>query len=265
MVEKVVVLNGYGGSNQQGPRLAAMLRGLSFTVALISELGQLVDDLQKVGRVYYNRAETPHDVGIVVANPVVGRVGKVIRFLGKRLTRFVHRGGDKPMLWRDRWVVRVRILNRVYYAVHGNAVIAGPGGGWLQNEGASVWRSALRELDDMIRADIRNGLRIRIGGDFNFPESDVPLSPNEFFEDLGLDWRSDGRVMFIAWDPHTDRLLDFKVLPTAPGADAHKVLAATLVKRKERKNNLKGKALKGKAPGKSGQQHGKGQVKDWRP
>lgn len=235
--EKIVVANVHGGSNRQGSGLAAWLKGLGFTIALISELGNLIDDLDRVGKVFYNRKEgRPHDVGIVVAHSMVARAGKALSWIGGRLTRFIRRPGSaSPRLWRDRWFVRVRIFGRVFYAIHANAAIAGPEGNWINSKGAHEWRMALVKLHRMIQADMEKGLRVRVGGDFNFPESDARLSPNNFFDSLNLNWFSDDRVMYFAWDPCRDELVSKKELPTAPGADAHGVLLVELKKRRGRR------------------------------
>src|SRR5687768_16464332 len=103
MAERILTFNGCGGSNPRGPPLAQWVKDFNVDIALVSELGDLKDDLRAIGRVLYADGDTPTDVGIVVIN------GKVDEFEAKKLTDFVKRPGDKPMLWRDRWYTRVRI------------------------------------------------------------------------------------------------------------------------------------------------------------
>jgi len=236
--EKVIVANFYGGGNKQGDRLRRWLSFIGFHVVLISELGHLIDELEKIGKVYYNRKESrPYDVGILVSSSVMNRSARAISWMGGKLTPFVRRKGPAKRLWRDRWFVRVRIWGRVYYSIHANAAITGPKGNWVHNKGAAVWKEALRELQGMIREDIKKGLRVRVGGDFNMIESDAENAPNDFFEELGMRHVHD-RVMWFGWNPDTDRLVEHRVLGIAPGADAHNVLVVKL-RRIRRKRNRK--------------------------
>lgn len=230
MKEVVVVANLHGNSNTAPKHVVPWLRGLGFAVALISEMGRLDHELKSAGEVYASKDDNPRDVAVVVAHRLQTRAAKFINAVYEKLTRFVRRpGSNKPRLWRDRWVVRVRIWGRVYYAVHANALVANKDGEWLRNEGAKVWREALTELAVMVRADAKKGLRIRLGGDLNMFMGE-PLS--EFFDMLNLDWFSDDRVMYIAWDRKTTRAVRKTELPVAPGSDAHGVLLVELERKK---------------------------------
>jgi hypothetical protein len=243
MLDRVVVLNAYGGSNREGPKVATWLRALSFTVAIVSELGWLSDDLSKAGRVYRNPKERPPDVGIVVSSRLSAAAFKALEWVGGMLSKFIRRpGSSKPRLWRDRWFVRVRIFKRVYYSFHGNALVAGKEH-WLNNEGAEVQKEAMRKIKAMLLEDIEAGLRVRGGGDFNIDDDAAfPLSPTNMFQELGLAWRSDGRVMYGFWDPRTDELTEFRTLGRAPGADAHEGLLLVLKKRPRKGRSKRRKA-----------------------
>jgi hypothetical protein len=148
-----------------------------------------------------------------------------------QLTRKIKRE-ERPLLWRDRWYVRVRRWNRVYYSIHGNAVIQNEDGTWRQNPGARAWKSAMAGLQEDILRDLEAGRRVRVGGDFNFRESDAVLSPNRFFKTLGMSYFHDGRVMWFAWTPSKDVLVKKQVRGVAPGADAHGSLYVELKKRR---------------------------------
>lgn len=232
--EEIIVANLYVG-NQEEVRLRRWLSWLGFHIVIISELGseRMINELSKAGKVFYNRKETkPHDVAVLVSSTVMSRSAGAISWIGRQLTRFIRRPhAPAKRLWRDRWFVRVRIWGRVYYSIHANAAIVGPEGNWLDNRGADAWREALVKLQDMIRDDIKAGLRVRVAGDFNISgESDAENSPADFFEELGMKHVND-RVMWFGWNPKTDELVKFKILPTAPGADAHAVLHVTLRRR----------------------------------
>ena len=209
MGDRVLVFNGWGSANESGPELAAWVRRVRARVAIISELGHLDDDLRHVGRVFANRGDRPRDVAVVITGPVARLVA---RWSGGRLTRFVRRpGASKPRLWRDRWYVRVRVWRRVNYALHANAAIQ-HAGRWNGTGGARVWKAALREVDAMVRRDQARGLSVRIGADMNFPASPAEWSPNRWFDSLGLEYLSDGRVMWVAWDPRRERAVRRHVL-----------------------------------------------------
>lgn len=226
VAERILVFNGYGSSNPKGPEVARWIKELRIRVALISELGRLDEDLRAIGHLY-DVDERPKDCAVLVrgARATAARAFKVTPFVKRK---------QKPLLWRDRHVMRVRRWRKVYYAVHGNAAIQGPKGNWLSNEGAEEWREAMIWLHARIASDIDAGLKVRVGGDFNFRDADVAWSPNQMFDALGLDYISDGRVMWLAWDPRHSRVLIKRVLGIAPGADAHKALLVSL-RRKTRR------------------------------
>lgn len=223
MAERIVVFNAYVG-NQRDPQLASWLKDLDPTVAIVSEMGNAKDNLRRVGRVLFNEDEgTPVDVGLVVAK------GKVDNWSGGRLTQRVPRA-DKPNMWKDRWYVRARVNDKVYYSVHANAIIgAGSGNDYANNPGAREWARGMQKLKQLIKEDMDRGLAVRVGGDFNFPRVSNPgrLTPGDLFRDLGFDTFVD-KVMWFAWDPRYDHATIKRVMPKAPGADAHKSLLVAL-------------------------------------
>lgn len=233
MSEKILVFNAYGGANRKGDLLAKWVQRLGVRVGLISELGRLTDELNKIGTVYASARDVPRDVGVLV----VGRERKGVKWRTDRLTPFVKRpGAEKDRLWRDRHYVRVRLpFKRVYWALHANALIH-RNGQWLDNAGADVWRKALRDLERMIKEDIEAGYRVRVGGDMNFPDSREEWGPRDFFNRLGLEAISDNAVMWFAWDGKHDRLVKSEILPTAPGADAHRCIFVELKRKRFRKD-----------------------------
>lgn len=230
MTERVLVFNGYGGSNSQGPTVARWVAAANAQVALVSELGKLADDLDNIGKVWRSVKDTPPDVAVVTRFKIPNK----IEVSTKQLTKFIRRD-DKPLLWRDRHVVRVVRRNRAYYSVHANAAISDDEGKWWNNEGAKEWRTqGLPTLIQMIMKDQDNGLSIRVGGDMNFFESDAPMGPKSIFDDLGLAYIN-SRAMWLAWS-REDQVVAKQIMDKAPGADAHNALLVELrAKRKSKK------------------------------
>lgn len=224
MSDRVMVVNTYVG-NQEGPRVRRWFRRLRVDVAIISELGNLDEHLDVGGKTFFSRGDTPHDSAIWV---VGSRLDSILAIAGWQLTPFIPRPKSRAKrLWRDRWVVRVRVGRKVYWSIHANAAISDGKGGFNDSHGARAWKKALREVIEGVQRDIDKGLRVRLGGDFNMGEGTHQLSPNKIFEALGMDYMSDGRVMWLGW---TDVAVRKQVLGTAPGADAHRVIVVDLKK-----------------------------------
>lgn len=242
MRERIIVANVHGSGNQESKRLMTWFRQLGFTILILCEVHLLKDDFSVLGKLYTDPKDNPPDTGVLVSSRVASRTSKVLSWTSRKLAPFIRRPGtNSPRLWRDRWVVRVRIFNRVYYSVHAYALIANQSGEWLRNEGARVWREAMRELEQMILEDVNKNLRVRVGGDFNFMDTkearDEIYSPADLFKRCNLKYISDGRVMYFAHTYLKDKMLEWRELPTVPGADAHGTLWVELraLTRKERK------------------------------
>lgn len=222
MADKVVVGN---INSERGHAVIKWLRQLRVTVFIICELGGLKDDLNGAGRVFVSPKDTPPDCAIWVRSGKMARLGRATYH---QVTKFIKRpGADSPRLWRDRHIVRFRFFNRVWYSVHANAAIAGPEGRYSGNKGADAWRLAMVQLRLMIRTDQKKGRRVRVGGDFNCrPNRTVKLNPAEMFEDLGMKYLNVD-VMYLAWDPRTDKKVSSRIGNTVPGGDAHGTIHAT--------------------------------------
>lgn len=226
MVERVMATNLYGGSNPRGPAVRDWIRDIDPNVVLISELGRMTDDLRPIGRVVHG---SQNDVGILVCK------GKVDEANVVKLTDHIHRN-DRPLFWRARYYVRVRINDRVYYCTHGNAAIKNDQNGYLDNRGAEVWKEGMKKLRAAVERDIDKGYAVRVGGDFNMGESRPPIqhTPNDMFDDLGLNYMRHN-VDWIAWDPRYDSVENKRVIGKAPGADAHHTLILTLDEKESHK------------------------------
>jgi hypothetical protein len=191
-------------------------------VCLICETGGLNTLYKGMGKYHHPPRSTPPDPSVLVRKPG----DQQVRFTSGQLTQYVRYSADKPMMWHDRYYVRARVGRTANYSTHGNAIIH-DNGKWRDNEGARRWKAGLTKLGGLIRRDRNNGLAVRVGGDFNFPRSPVPRSPNNFFDGLGLNFFCHG-LMWIAWDPRKERLVDSRELGKAPGADAHHALVVVL-------------------------------------
>lgn len=230
-MERICVANTYT-NNTMGDVVGNWFVQNQVNIALISELGRSADELSLMGRLFYAGASKPPDSAILVRGWWRSRRAKVSHH---QVTEFVKRQ-DKPMLWRDRWVVRCQIGKQVYYAVHANAAVGTSDGKWLANEGAEEWKGAMKWLCESAEADIKNGLHVRIGGDFNMtPNATVRYNPTNVFEYLGMHWFGDGRVMYLAWDPHNTKVVRRRVTARVPGADAHQSLTLHLKRKRTRK------------------------------
>jgi len=125
--------------------------------------------------------------------------------------------------------------HRVYYSVHANAVIGARGNqqGYT-GAGGRAWAKGMRILKSKIKADMERGYAVRVGGDMNYPMGKGPWTPQTVFEDLGFEYHQD-RVMWLAWDPKYDKVVDRKTLGVAPGADAHHAIMVILDSRQDSK------------------------------
>jgi len=224
-MERIRVMNTYVG-NQLGHRVKEWLESDRINIGIISEIDDLWKWLDDIGRVVKDDSERQHDCAILVRGKK--RIERM-KVTVKRVTPFIKREGDKPMLWRDRWIVRVEIGRKVYYSVHANAAIAGPEGRFFDNKGAEAWIDAMKWLHDRIVEDKGNNKLVRIGGDFNQQANeDVRWNPAWLFDRLGLRYFDDGRVMYLAWDPRDTKVVKREVTAKVPGADAHESLTLFL-------------------------------------
>lgn len=218
-MDKILIFN---GNSTHYNDVKEWIKELSPELCLICETGVEKSHYRELGKIFFSKGDTPTDVSVLLMK----RHPTLSWFSGERITRFIHRGEPKPMLWRDRWYARLRVGTTVNYSIHANAVISHEGT-WLRNKGAEEWKRGLVLLRRSIAQDINKGRKVRVGGDMNFPRSDADLSPNKFFEGLHMESFNDG-VMWFAWDPRKERALSKRVLHKAPGADAHHSLLVRL-------------------------------------
>lgn len=234
MADKVVVGN---VNSERGRAVIEWLRSLKVTVFIICELGSLVGELNRAGKIYFSPKDSQRDpdVAIWVGPKRMRRFGKGTCY---QVTKFIKRSGDAPKLWRDRHIVRFQYGKRVWYSVHANAAIAGPQGFYSDNPGAKAWREAMKQLRTMIKVDQMKGLRVRVGGDFNVrPNNEEHLNPVQMFNDLGMQFLNVD-VMYLAWDPKTDTKVSSRIGNTIPGGDAHGTIHATFKPAKRMRDRL---------------------------
>jgi hypothetical protein len=137
-----------------------------------------------------------------------------------------------------RFYTRARRGRRVFYAVHANAAIQDRRtGGWRGWISARTWRRHVVKLIAAIKTDQARGLRVIVGGDFNWrkrPGSDVWRSPEWIAERCGLDVVT-AELMWLLHDRHW-KATDVKVLrdvPTGTGDEhPHPALLVELRRRK---------------------------------
>lgn len=230
------VANIYSG-NQTPWAVSKWLVNDGIQIALLSEIDrQHLEPLRSVGRLATRLGATrPEDTGILIRGRRRRRRAEV---KVRKVSPFIPRpGSDKPMLWRDRDIVRVidHKAKTVDYSVHNNAAIGNlETGKWWDNKGAFASKDAMKWLHDDAAKWIELGYDVFIGGDFNLTgNKDVPWNPAWVFKDLDMNWVSDGRVMFFAWTENPKYTVEANVTERAPGADAHRSITATR-KRKSR-------------------------------
>lgn len=216
----------YNGNSNDGPGMRAWLKGLRIDVALIGgETGTNLNGMYRdIGRLYIGE-EDPPDPGVLI------RRRGPMRKRTKQITKRVYGLPNKPNLWRDRHLVSVIDERRREFniATHANAAIQ-KDGRWLDNDGAMEWRHrGLPRLAEEIERGMRWGRKVRVGADMNFPRHGFD-TPADFFRRQGLSSVSVG-VMWFAYDPNRETVLDLEWLPVPPGADAHRAIFVELENR----------------------------------
>lgn len=224
MSKKMTRILVYNGNTNKAEEVQKWIERIDPDISLICETGSLAPVYRQMQGRFFVGSDSPPDCSIQTRRP-----GKYVSW-HHQLTQRVGNLPDKPNLWRDRWAMQVLDKERREYNIstHANAVIQRDGA-WLDNPGANEWRHhGLPRLSKRIRVGKRWGRTVRIGGDMNFPVwSRVKDSPHRFFRSHGLEVQGQG-VMYFAWDPKKEDLVDFQILPKPPGADAHKALLIDL-------------------------------------
>lgn len=227
IVTRHVIVNAFAGGNRRPRAFARWLRDLGFDVALVCEADsrRMRYALRRVGTLFTGTASHgAREVAVVLRRPR-RRPLQEVRHRTVQLTRFVSR----PFA-HDRWATRVREGNEVTWSLHGNAVIQGRVSGlWLSNPGAVEWREhGYPSIEELLGRDIERGRAVKAGGDMN---ADVgPAggpSPAQLFGALGLHTVHAG-YMWFAFSGRHYKLVDWQILDTPPGADAHRVLVVDL-------------------------------------
>jgi hypothetical protein len=220
---RVVVVGAYGGGNRDRQGFIDFLDDLDPDVVLVNEADHMHDHLKSLGRLYSGKSSHgAREVAVVYTGRRRAEWSQI-----KRLTKFV----SKPFA-HGRFMAIAGSRAEVNVAVHPNAVIqSGRTGKWTGNPGAKEWRDhGAPRLKRRLRKVLSNnhpGRKVRVGGDMNADDrgpNEGP-SPKGMFADLGLQSKNAG-FMWLAWNPHAEELIHWRVLGKAPGTDAHKVIVA---------------------------------------
>ena len=113
-------------------------------------------------------------------------------------------------------------------STHANAAIhKRETGDWIPSPRTREWRfKGLPRLAELVGGYLSAGRPVLVGLDGNVTDKGE-ASMRPWFDSLGMDCVN-AELMWFGWSREHYRLVDFEVLPTAPGADAHPVLLVTL-------------------------------------
>lgn len=234
MAERIRVMNVY--TNNRHPwRVVKWIQNDKIRISLISELdSQFLEPMRSAGRLLTRLGATrAEDTAILVRGS--RRLRRRMDYMIKQVSPFIPRpGSEKPMLWRNRDIVRAidHKRKRVYYSVHLNAAIGNDEGRWLNNAGAVAAIRAMEWLMKDAERWLKEDFIVNIGGDFNIRSNrHCPWNPAWVAAELGLNWQTDGRVMYFMWSNHPKYKVEVNVTYRVPGADAHRTLTAVRKRR----------------------------------
>lgn len=210
-----LVVNAHGGGGTQDEAFARWLERINPDVALISETGEVRDNVDKLRgykvlgpvRIPGFRSKGKRDCAIAIRENAAGRDYEV-----EQLTQDLGR----PIA-PDRWWAKALLNKRALYALHANAVIQDrKTGGWRTWVVATQWYLAMRKINRAFRRDQRAGHRVVAGGDMNWSvareQGAVKGSPFWLARKRGLKYVGT-QLMWFFWDDRYYTLADHEVIP----------------------------------------------------